>query len=378
MSAVRVFVALLLLFALAACTHPLANGDARVQTEPGPGHVTVTWNGVQNSAVEVEVARVELTDGGAPLDAPQVLATLDGSAVSYRDDDVAPEHSYAYSVAVRFAGGSAYTLRQEGATRAIVPLTVVRAEAVAGDEVMVVLSKPVEVPDALTLARYELAPEVEILDATLGETATEVHLHTAPMESIAYTLTVRDLRDADGYGLLADPDQATFEGKWLDSDGDGLHDGQESAGWTVRVALLDGATDAWPVTSDPHATDSDGDGLSDAEERALRSDPRRADSDGDGLDDADEVNLHGTSPTMVDSDDDGVTDGLELFTYGTDPMDPDTDGDGLDDGTELGFDGTTKTDPLDPDTDGDGIPDGEDDDPTGANSVGKAFARGVA
>ncbi|MDZ7801470.1 MAG: hypothetical protein U5K81_11855 [Trueperaceae bacterium] len=338
-----------------------------MQAEPGPGHVTVTWQGVPQDHTEIDVARVALSDQGAPLEAPRVVAELDAGAVSYRDEDVEPERSYAYTVTAHLEDGTTRTARQEGATRAIEPLVVVRAEAVAGDHVMVVLNKPVEAQDALTLGNYALEPEVEIVDATLSEHGTEVDLKTAPLEETEYTLTVRDLRDAEGYELLPGHGEATFTGKRLDSDRDGLHDEQEGAGWTVAVTLLGGAVRTWTVTSDPHVTDSDDDGLADAEERASKSDPKRSDTDGDGISDGDEVNRYGTVPSKVDSDDDGVTDGLELFTYGTDPMDPDSDGDGLDDGAELGFGGQVKTDPLNPDTDGDGVPDGDDPDPAGAD-----------
>ncbi len=59
------------------------------------------------------------------------------------------------------------------------------------------------------------------------------------------------------------------------------------------------------------------------------------DTDGDGLSDGDEINIHGTSPYDTDTDGDGLTDGDEVTVHGTNPSRRDTDGDGTYDGTEL-------------------------------------------
>ena len=100
--------------------------------------------------------------------------------------------------------------------------------------------------------------------------------------------------------------------------------------------------------------DSDDDGLLDGEEIALGTDPDDPDSDDDGLTDGEEVLVYGTDPLDPDTDDDGLTDGDEVNLYGTDPLDPDTDDDNCTDGVEVNVIGT---DPLDPDTDNDGITD---------------------
>jgi outer membrane protein OmpA-like peptidoglycan-associated protein len=83
----------------------------------------------------------------------------------------------------------------------------------------------------------------------------------------------------------------------------------------------------------------------------------KLDTDGDGLKDGDEVKLEKTDPTKADSDGDGLGDGDEIQKFKTDPLKADTDMDGLKDGQELN---TTKTDALKPDTDGDGLNDGDE------------------
>ncbi|WP_437992041.1 hypothetical protein [Sorangium sp. So ce145] len=117
------------------------------------------------------------------------------------------------------------------------------------------------------------------------------------------------------------------------------------------------------------------------------------DSDGDGLSDGDEERA-GTDPNDADTDDDGISDGdEELWNRDTDgdglinARDVDSDNDGLLDGTEVGQAdctgpgtdarkghcvpdgdaGATTTDPLDADTDNGGVPDGSED--TNLNGV---------
>lgn len=141
-----------------------------------------------------------------------------------------------------------------------------------------------------------------------------------------------------------------------DSDGDGLSDAVEAAGWTTAAGVV--------YQTDPNLADTDGDGLTDGEEAGeLVSD------DGDTP-----VYTSVTDPTSPDSDDDGLPDPVELApwttadgsTYQTDPMVADTDGDGLTDSEEAGdlvsdaadspvFTGIS--DPTTTDTDGDGLPD---------------------
>ena len=80
------------------------------------------------------------------------------------------------------------------------------------------------------------------------------------------------------------------------------------------------------------ALDKDGDGATNLQEFEHGSNPLLIDSDGDGLNDGDELNSYGTSPILTDSDEDEIDDGFEV-SFGLDPLDPndaalDMDGDG--------------------------------------------------
>lgn len=135
-------------------------------------------------------------------------------------------------------------------------------------------------------------------------------------------------------------------GSQSDSDGDGISDTDELAGWEIVVdeqgfGLAAGAdlVTRRTITSNPQKADTDDDGLSDFEEFTERSDPRRADTDGDGLSDADEKRRWQSNLLSVDSDGDArdiegnsiplaaLFDGAELAA-GTSPTLADTDGDG--------------------------------------------------
>jgi hypothetical protein len=136
----------------------------------------------------------------------------------------------------------------------------------------------------------------------------------------------------------------------LDSDGDGLPDQDETAGWRTRTGT--------EFHTDPNDPDSDGDGLTDTDEAgpsagggstyAGRSDPKSVDTDSDGLTDAVETGESSTededreefwvvaNPIVADTDGDGIGDGDEFF-LDMDPAVPDTDDDGLLDDEELDF-----------------------------------------
>lgn len=142
-----------------------------------------------------------------------------------------------------------------------------------------------------------------------------------------------------------------------DSDGDGLLDTIEEAGWVTQ--------DGSEYRTDPSLADSDGDGLSDGDEAGQLvieestadandasdepaadpsglpagpvysgfSNPLVADSDDDGLGDAQEAD-ESLDPFDGDSDNDEIADGPEVAVVGTSPSTADTDGDGFEDGYE--------------------------------------------
>ncbi|MCE9667574.1 Ig-like domain-containing protein [Myxococcus stipitatus] len=166
---------------------------------------------------------------------------------------------------------------------------------------------------------------------------------------------------------------------------------------TLEVRAVDAAGNADPTPATYNwavSVDSDGDGLTDGDEVTRGTDPNNPDTDGDGVPDGVEVLVGGTDPLDDDSDDDGLLDGTEDADHDgivdegeTDPNDADTDGDGIQDGTEKGLtepegddtdntvfipdaDPTTTTDPLDVDTDGGSVRDGVED----ANHNGRVDA----
>jgi len=143
-------------------------------------------------------------------------------------------------------------------------------------------------------------------------------------------------------------------------------------------------SDPVPLVFTDETTDVDLDGVPDLVEFALGSDVFNLDSDGDGISDGDEVNIYGSNPASNDSDSDGLPDGIEL-SLGLNLLDPldaehdldsdgltnvfefrfttkidvaDTDGDTLSDGEE--YSNIGRTHPLRSDTDGDGVNDAQD------------------
>lgn len=151
---------------------------------------------------------------------------------------------------------------------------------------------------------------------------------------------------ADAVALTPPPSACQHTPTASDTDGDGLSNSDELAGWAVLVDEDGtGTVTTRTVKSSATSADTDADGVCDDEERALRLDPRQADTDGDGLSDFDEVNRWGSSPTNVDSDGDAqgnssFYDGAELLTRGTSPTLADTDGDGRSDFEEINQNGT--------------------------------------
>lgn len=216
-------------------------------------------------------------------------------------------------------------------------------------------------------------------------------------------------QDTDGDGLsdgrevlVGTNPNARDAGKVIDSDGDGLFDDEEDAGWDVTLYAADGTPTTVHLTSNKYRPDTDLDGLPDVYERAIGSNPRRSDTDGDGLIDSAEFDPedtdlyygatalrdaahrcadagHCVAPEVkplaerlrsnvckIDTDGDILSDYLELKqgwtvtvamlsrTVYSKPYARDSDGDGLTDGQEhSGMAGFGPTDPLLADTDGD-------------------------
>jgi hypothetical protein len=119
--------------------------------------------------------------------------------------------------------------------------------------------------------------------------------------------------------MLINPSEATFTGlapaaagEQTDTDGDGLADGFEMAGWKMIIEMANGTQIQSVVTSDPYNADTDGDGLSDLQEKIHSTNPRSSDSDADGVTDTAEINDWRSNPCDQDTDDDGLADGTEL------------------------------------------------------------------
>jgi hypothetical protein len=135
-----------------------------------------------------------------------------------------------------------------------------------------------------------------------------------------------------------------------DTDGDGIPDCVELAGWNLTVTTPQGLSGGGAVTrhvgSNPDNADTDGDGAPDGDELRLNSDPRSADTDGDGLDDRTEIRTFRTLPNDADTDNDSVPphggardsrlfDGNEVSILDTNPRVADTDGDSISDFNEV-------------------------------------------
>ncbi len=101
-------------------------------------------------------------------------------------------------------------------------------------------------------------------------------------------------------------------GRAIDSDGDGLSDAEEIAGWDIKVDIFGFGLDPGQlgtylqhhVDSDPNVIDTDGDGLADGDEYLVKTNPRAVDTDGDRLWDGEEWFRWLTSPVSIDSDGD--------------------------------------------------------------------------
>lgn len=181
--------------------------------------------------------------------------------------------------------------------------------------------------------------------------------------------------------VQGDRNPATTPTVSADTDGDGLPDAVEVAGWRTRAGA--------GYRTDANMTDTDGDGLTDSDEAGALvidspservyagiSDPTKTDSDEDGIDDRAELRgwktkagvTYRTMPMDPDTDRDGLYDGdeagalvesdvpAEAYSGFSNPLLVDTDDDGLGDAAEADL----SLDPFDPDSDGDQIEDGRE------------------
>lgn len=134
-------------------------------------------------------------------------------------------------------------------------------------------------------------------------------------------------------GRCASIGMQTFDTKWLHA---WCYRTEGRVGEGLALEFLFGAN------SDPFVMDTDGDGVNDGQEVALGTSPVHVDTDGDGLPDGWEVQ-YGLNPLSMEGGDgaDGDPDGDWLFNarefaLGTDPRRADTDEDGLTDMAEVG------------------------------------------
>jgi PKD repeat protein len=177
------------------------------------------------------------------------------------------------------------------------------------------------------------------------------------------TAIITVIIDSDGDGLSDELErQLGLNPVDIDTDDDGLLDGEEYNYWLTRHNEL------WPdgVKTTQWSDNDKSGGIN-------LVDP---DSDNDGLLDGEEVYKYQTDPAAKDTDLDGLGDGTEVkgwsigvtlsgvyrtISVKSDPLSKDSDYDGLEDGEEYssGTDGF-KTDPMDSDTDNDGLKDSEE------------------
>jgi hypothetical protein len=219
-------------------------------------------------------------------------------------------------------------------------------EPVAGGLVSAENPGAYEIVDVARTGELSTQAILLVQDAVLSASGRSVTLTTLTQSEIEYAVRVTGVRDRAG-NLIVGPDrenpyQVTFFGTGsvgpaVDSDGDGLSDAAEQAGWTVRILRSDGTVVQRTVTSDPFVADTDDDGVPDLAESIAGTDPRSGDSDGDDLGDFAELNQVYSDPTQQDSDGDGLQDGLEFDFFRTSPILADTDGDQLLDGDEVTF-----------------------------------------
>lgn len=173
-----------------------------------------------------------------------------------------------------------------------------------------------QVPDGW-LIRHGLDPLEAGIDAKATQSAQADPREPGPAPAGSLGLTVLD---EYRYGRPAQWDEAK-QGPWLggtdptaaDTDGDGLGDAYEQAGFLITVLTQTGdpPSSTALATADPTLPDSDLDGATDAQEAGQGTDPRRSDTDFDGLSDGVEAGLGlGLDGRRADTAKDGLRDGV--------------------------------------------------------------------
>ncbi len=232
--------------------------------------------------------------------------------------------------------------------------TVVAAGSSSSSSVVIQFSEPMSDELVDSVANFNISrndnsanlpiTSLEFVDAS----QTAVRLLTGLQSNVEYTVRAITARDKAGNTISGPIPEVTvslssaiFTGtrptgdELLDTDGDGIFDHIELAGYQIAVRRSDGSIETLQVSSDPFNDDPDGDGVVDSEERQAGTDPLNSDTDGDTLSDGDEWNRIYSNPADQDTDRDGIQDGFEFSFFRTSPILADTDGDQIDDPTEL-------------------------------------------
>ncbi|WP_166263618.1 thrombospondin type 3 repeat-containing protein [Marinobacter caseinilyticus] len=320
---------------------------------------------VSDNAGYLESYRIRAPDGSSlAVQAATLGANADTVVLNTSPQD---DVQYTVTMAGVAARASEIPLYADGGEDAFVgltrqteiaePLSVVSARSVDNTHVVLAFSKPVS-DGALDASNYGIVQAnvntevgylevVEVQFTSIDHTA--VRLTTRSQNELTYLVSVVNVTDLYGRQIEVTPgisevltaNKAEFAGtppggaELVDTDGDGLYDNEEQAGYTVIIELANGDIITRQVTSDPDVADTDGDGLNDGVELQYGMNPRATDTDGDGLGDNFELNTVFSNPFSQDTDQDGLADGFEHFDLKTSPLLADTDGDQLSDDSEL-------------------------------------------